>query len=143
MENIINIISIQFSSGAYWIETAYTGKFTLEVNFGKLLCKYSYKSDFYKNIIKWKISNKHSKNFINELIELDIFSWKNNYTEDALDGGYWLLKIEYRNNEKIEINGHNAYPENYNNLIEILWKYFPIIKFDNEYRIKIQKKHRT
>jgi hypothetical protein len=55
----------------------------------------------------------------------------------VLDGGYWSLKIEYVNNEPLEINGDNAYPNNYDNFIDILHKYFPIIKMDSEYRKNI------
>jgi hypothetical protein len=138
MKNEHKIKEIQFSSGAYWIETVYTGEFILKISFNKLLCKYSYKSNFYKNIIKWKITKRHLYKFNNELIVLDIFSWNKKYTENVEDGGYWSLKIKYGKNEYLEINGDNAYPENYYDFINILKKYFPIIKIDNEYRKKIQ-----
>ena len=77
---------------------------------------------------------------MNELVSLDIFSWDKKYTdENVLDGGGWSLKIEYENNEFWEINGDNAYPSNYDNFIDILHKYFPIMKTDNEYRKNLEK----
>ena len=113
MKNEYDIRKIQFSSGAYWIETVYTGKIILNIDFNKLVCKYSYKSNFYKNIIKWKISKKYLIKFYYELMVLDVFSWNKVYKENAEDGGYWSLKIEYQNNEIFEVNGDNSYPDNY------------------------------
>jgi hypothetical protein len=77
---------------------------------------------------------------MDKLFNLNIFSWEKDYSdENVCDGGYWLLKFEYVNNEILEIKGDNAYPENYKEFINTLEKYFPIIRMDNEYRWNIQK----
>jgi hypothetical protein len=80
MINENNIKKIQFSTGAYYIESVYAGSSTLIIYYNRLLCKYSYKSNFYRNNIKWKIYKEHFLKFINELVSLDIFSWDKNYT---------------------------------------------------------------
>ena len=133
---------IIFISGAYFIENSYTGKYKLEVDCNELVGKYIFNSTYYNNKIKWKIKKKHFSEFINKLSELNVFSWKNDYSDSCVcDGGYWSLKFEYLKNEPIEIKGDNAYPNNFEEFYLILEKYFPIIKMDNKYRWNIQKKY--
>jgi len=134
------INKIIYNSGAYYIESKYIGDYTLEIDCKKLLAKYNYNSECYKNNIILKIKKKKLSEFINKLDELNVFSWKKDYSdENVCDGGYWSLKFKYNKNEIYEINGDNDYPENYEYFIETLAKYFPIIKLDYEYRKKLEK----
>jgi hypothetical protein len=141
IETIKSINKITFESGAYWISSHYTGNYIIEIDKKGLIGKYTYKSYFYNTEIKWKISRKYYMKFIDELICMNIFSWNNKYSdENVCDGGYWSLKIEYNKNELLEIDGSNAYPNDYDMFFSILMKYFPIIQKDNEYRLKIERK---
>jgi hypothetical protein len=141
IENIENIRKFTFVSGAYWINSPYAGEYYIEIDKRELIAKYSFKSNFYNTEIKWKISRKYYLKFVNELIDINLFTWDNEYAdENVCDGGYWSLKIEYDKNELFEINGRNAYPSDYELFFDILIKYFPIIQKDNEYRWKIETK---
>jgi hypothetical protein len=140
INRVEGINKIIFTSGVYYVENLYTGEYFVEIDLKKLLCKYTFNSSFYNNEVKWKISKRHYLKFLEELMNINIFSWNNNYTDnDVADGSYWLLKFVYSKNELFEIKGSNAYPENYGDFIDALEKYFPIIPMDREYRIKLRK----
>jgi len=140
MVEIKGITKIIYISGAYWIDGPYVGKYSIEINPKKLTGKYNYESNFYKNEIIWKYSKRHYFKFIDELVDLNVFSWKKEYlNENVCDGGYWSLKFEYKNNS-FEIIGDNDYPENYDDFFNIMVKYFPILQWDYEYRRKIEKR---
>jgi hypothetical protein len=133
------IILFKYESGSHWIESPYIGKYSIEIDSKKLMCKYIYNSDFYNIEVKWKISRKQYLKFNEDLIGINIFSWNKKYIDENIcDGGTWSLLIKYNKNELFEIIGDSACPDNYEDLKNIILEYFPIIKEDNEYRKKIE-----
>lgn len=60
--------------------------------------------------------------FIEELRDLHIGEWKQDYTDPyVLDGTQWSLDIEYNNNRTlVHISGSNAFPYNFDDFMEFL-----------------------
>ena len=40
---------------------------------------------------------------------------------EVLDGEQWVLKFEYKDGKKKTFNGNNAYPYNFDELLEVLY----------------------
>ncbi len=59
--------------------------------------------------------------FINGLKKIHIGEWKRDYMElGVMDGTQWELKIYFEDREPVEISGCNAYPYNFDDLMELL-----------------------
>lgn len=75
------------------------------------------------------------KAWLNELDALQIFSWKENYSADVLDGTQW--ELTFKDGKKI-YHGHgtNAYPENFERFLDWLDALIPELEFVNRKRLE-------
>ena len=60
------------------------------------------------------------ESFISELQNLYIGEWKSRYYICALDGEQWEITFKYKNDTKRTFKGSNAYPYNFDNLMNLL-----------------------
>ena len=75
-----------------------------------------------------QISIEEWNKFLESIERLDVLNWKESYIDPSIsDGTQWLFQIRTESFE-IYTGGSNAYPENFNGLIESINK---LIKFDN------------
>ena len=63
--------------------------------------------------------------FLYQLGELHIGEWRCSYSPkrfgiEVLDGEQWVLKFEYKDGKKKTFNGNNAYPYNFDELLDVL-----------------------
>ncbi|MBR2870919.1 MAG: hypothetical protein IKB98_06065 [Clostridia bacterium] len=63
--------------------------------------------------------------FLSQLERLHIGEWRKSYYPNrfgvsVLDGEEWVLNIEYSDGKKAKYGGQNAYPYNYEELLELL-----------------------
>ncbi len=66
------------------------------------------------------------KQFLTDIItDVNILSWENEYLpkRTILDGEEWRITIHLQNDDDIHIYGQNAFPENFDEFIEVCNKY--------------------
>lgn len=83
------------------------------------------------NIHIFEQNGEYYKKFIEELLS-EIKYWNETYNNpNAVDGTQWNIKLIEQNRE---YSGSNAFPQNYNKVVEILKRYFNVDYFvkDNE-----------
>jgi len=72
-----------------------------------------------------RITEISKEEFIYQLGELHIGEWRCSYSPkrfgmEVLDGEQWVLKFEYKDGKKKTFSGMNAYPYNFDALLELL-----------------------
>lgn len=82
-----------------------------------------------------KIAAQMSDDWLKELAELEIFSWKENYSADVADGGQWQLIFD-NGREIYRGQGLNAYPENFERFLDWLDALVPELEFVNRKRLE-------
>lgn len=113
-EEIDNISSFYFSDGGI-----FDGYRSIEINNNKDKIVYTY--SFNKVKKELDIDKKLWFNFIQSILELNIYSWKNEYSDPyILDGEEWIICIKYHHGKDIKIKGSNAYPEKWKEFKEII-----------------------
>ena len=121
-EEVNNIIGFSFECGGY-----FDGYPKIEVNIveNKVLCIYNY--PLKKKKKSFEISNIEWDEFLEEIVNINILTWKKNYNDpNIMDGTQWKVNINFQNGKKIEIHGNNDYPKEWDDFYEIVNKYFPI-----------------
>ena len=73
-----------------------------------------------------KIVEIEKEEFIYQLGELHIGEWRSHYSPkrfgiEVCDGEQWVLKFEYKDGKKKFFSGDNAYPYNFDELLELLF----------------------
>ena len=112
-EKLNNISSFYFSDGGFFEGYRKIEIITLE---DKIV--YSYKLKKIKRTLE--IKKELWFNFIGNIMELGIKSWKKDYNNPNIeDGEQWEIKINYNNGNELNITGCNAYPKK--------WKIFKTI----------------
>lgn len=53
------------------------------------------------------------KSFLNELDQINILFWENNYTKIAKESEEWRLVMQFSDGTRVEFNGSNDWPENW------------------------------
>ena len=62
-----------------------------------------------------------SSEFLEEIKSLHLSEWKKEYVDDEiLDGTQWALQINFTNGRKKKVYGSNAYPYNFDRLMNLL-----------------------
>ncbi|MFP7365549.1 hypothetical protein SFC07_07230 [Corynebacterium callunae] len=70
---------------------------------------------------EFKVHKFSLEEFTNELENLDLGLWEENYFSGATDGTSWWLKMEFSDGgEPFESSGNNDYPENFDELLRLL-----------------------
>jgi len=121
-EEINNIIGFSFVCGGY-----FDGYPKIEVNIveNKVLCIYHL--PLKKKKKSFEISKVEWNEFIDEIINVNILTWKKRYSDpNIMDGTQWEININFQNGKKIEIHGNNDYPKEWDKFYEVVIKYFPI-----------------
>ena len=72
-----------------------------------------------------KITETTREEFLYRLGELHIGEWRSHYScerygMEVCDGIQWVLKFEYKDGKKKTFSGNNAYPYNFDELLELL-----------------------
>lgn len=72
-----------------------------------------------------KITETTKEEFLYQLGELHIGEWRSHYSckrygMEVCDGIQWVLKFEYKNGKKKTFGGDNAFPYNFDELMEVL-----------------------
>lgn len=62
-----------------------------------------------------------AEEFLNELNKINITEWEDNYWAPIMDGESWSLKYYTTDGNKKSVTGSNAYPEEYDALIDLLF----------------------
>ena len=85
-----------------------------------------------------KLSRKKSKVWLEELESIGINRWKPRYhTPYILDGTQWELEYKYDGKRCRHISGCNAFPENWDDFLEVMDKITPFIEPDRIELIKL------
>ena len=77
----------------------------------------------YRCCLTKKVNSSITNNILKLLEDIKIESWKRKYKPVnmiILDGESWNIKLEYFNGKKIYRSGDNMYPDNYNQLEELI-----------------------
>ena len=82
------------------------------------------KSDV-SDLDKYTLEDTDEESFFEQIKDLHIGEWRKNYTLDrfgccAPDGSEWTLSIYFSNGQIVKKGGVNAYPYNFNRLLQIL-----------------------
>lgn len=121
-EEINNIIGFSFECGGFF--GGYP-KIEASIIENKVFCIYH--PPLNKKKKSFEISKEEWNEFIDQIIDLNILTWKKNYSDPNIeDGTQWELNINFQNGKKMEIHGNNDYPKEWNDFYEIVTKYFPI-----------------
>ena len=99
----------------------------IEVNIvgDTVFCKYLH--PLKKKEKSFEISKIEWNEFIKEIINVNVLTWEKNYNDpNIMDGTQWEVNINFQNEKKIEINGNNDYPNEWDKFYKIIIKYFPI-----------------
>lgn len=62
-----------------------------------------------------------AEDFLNELNKISITEWEDDYWVPVMDGESWSLKYYTTDGNKKSVTGSNAYPEEYDALIDLLF----------------------
>lgn len=79
------------------------------------------------------LSKDRSKRWLQKFEQLHFEEWNDEYWADVCDGEQWSLVYQYAGEEKKRCWGSNAYPENWDSLIELVDKLknkLPIVESD-------------
>lgn len=76
-----------------------------------------------------------SEEWLNELAELNIFEWKENYSSNELNGTQWELIFNVAQ-KSYRGHGSNAYPENWERFLDWLDTLIPEMEFVNRKRLE-------
>jgi len=71
------------------------------------------------------ISVEEWNNFIEKILDENILKWKNEYSNNVLDGEEWELEMEFDNLQNFESYASNKYPRNWEKVNKIIFEYFP------------------
>ena len=98
---------------------------------GKLVIEYtenenSQKKSYSKNI--------KYDSFFDNLVDLDIENWKNDYSNNIYSGHEWNLKLNFRPSKIIEKHGSNNFSDNFIEVINFIQKYYPEFNVDLKIR---------
>lgn len=88
------------------------------------------------NVDKKTVDNVEvAEDWLNELAELNIFEWKENYSSNELNGTQWELIFNVAQ-KSYRGHGFNAYPENWERFLDWLDALIPEMEFVNRKRLE-------
>ena len=71
-----------------------------------------------------KLTEEQLNLFWGSLDKLAIWSWKTKYFDsDIMDGTEWRLNISWKDKSNLEVEGQNAYPNNFDDFLKLLNSY--------------------
>ena len=89
--------------------------------------------EYRHNKVKKKLEIKKELwfNFISDIIETGVSSWKKEYSNpNIMDGEQWELKLECSDGKELAITGCNAYPKNWKVFKEIINRFIGGLKME-------------
>ena len=116
-DKLEEIVKISLRNGL-WYE--YKPNVIIEVTAEKIICKALAGIDYVEKAVEYE-----KENFLYELGNLHIGAWNEEYSTErfglyCLDGTAWELQIEYKDGNKKIYFGQNAYPYNFNELLNLM-----------------------
>lgn len=116
-DKLEEIVKISLRNGC-WYE--YNPNVIIEFSGEKIICKNFAGIDYVEKVVEYD-----KESFLYELGNLHIGEWDEEYSTEhfnlhCLDGTAWELQIEYKDGTKRVYFGNNAYPYNFNELLNLL-----------------------
>ena len=80
-----------------------------------------------------------NEDFLSELLRINIENWDNSYTNELYTGHEWQLELYFKPSIVIKKEGSNNFPNNFDELINLIKKYYSDYCVDAEIRTKLNE----
>jgi hypothetical protein len=104
----------------------------------KLVLEYCPPSNKPEKILSINMKEK-IEDFLSKLLKINIENWNNSYSSELYTGHKWELELYFKPSIVIKKEGSNNFPNNFNELINLIKKYYPDFIVDAKIRTRLNE----